>query len=335
MYRCCVFLIFVLLFLSACVPVTDSSGDPAMRALKAQAEMTGTAQANAERSAKATITAAVALEKSQQEIDQQYARLAIKETEHALVNGIATATAGVATMQAGFATSTSEAYSGMATRTALEEIASTKRKDEEFQRAMKEFWAWFLPVVIFVVGSILLIIGGMFLYNLATRYLDRLERHGTYKETRFGIMVWDPDENGYYHQRMIAGTSQDFYRPRQDLNRLEKPEVTDLGNSGNVLSSPIPKSDNTTTALVMRLVEESEQRLGGSSNKLLGYRDLGWYADQWERAVKALQSLGIARAQQGKGTYLVGEYECLFDLHTALQQRKIKIRPSPTPSGGD
>lgn len=333
MYRLA-FLSIILLLLSACVPVDsgDTTTDPAMRALKAQAEMTGTAQANEAIAQAATVTAVVALDKSEREIKQAEKRLQIKETENAIENIKSTATAGVATMQAGYATSTSQAYSGAATQAAIIEETKNRQEEAEYQRTMSRFWATFVPISLVLLAGILLIIAGGFFWKVTDVTIAKLST----KETRFGMFALESDSGGKQTWKALAGVSQEIHRFKK-LNEEPRPiDVRDIGNSGNTLSSPVDRGDNTTTALVTRWVEESEQKLGANSNRLLGVRELeNLYADQFERASKALQSLGFIQAQPGKGTYLVGKYQCLFDLHTALQQREIKIRPSPTLAIGD
>lgn len=317
-----VLVLFVLV--AACVPV---EGDPNTDLLVAAARQTATAQARAEVAQAATVTAAVAMNQEERAIKQAERRLAIRITENAIMNEQATATAGAATLTAGQATSTMQAVSGAATATAI--VSAT-----EMERQRTEFLTWFIPVAIFCLAAGL----GAVLLTFLWRWLDAQliwhDRQNSAIPNKFGITVWEPDGSGGVKPRFLATVATQSTRYR-DIPAIQEPSVQALGPSRDVLISPTPKADNTTQELALKLVEDAERVELPSSNRIPGHREIGWYPNDWQRVVSALEAMGLVKGTPGKGTFLVGRYACLDDLHTALTKREIHIRPAPYPESKD
>ncbi|MEW6179199.1 MAG: hypothetical protein AB1522_04650 [Chloroflexota bacterium] len=79
--------------------------------------------------------------------------------------------------------------------------------------------------------------------------------------------------------------------------------------------------------LALRLLRESIQAVGAQSNRIPGWRELGWSAEVWTQAVRLLSR--YVETQPGKGTYLAGEYETLQELYFAVGERRAVLSPAP------
>ncbi|GAP05217.1 hypothetical protein ATHL_00046 [Anaerolinea thermolimosa] len=79
--------------------------------------------------------------------------------------------------------------------------------------------------------------------------------------------------------------------------------------------------------VALRLLRESIQAAGAHSNRIPGWRELGWSAESWTQAVRLLSR--YVETQPGKGTYLVGEYESLQELYYAVGERRVTLSPAP------
>lgn len=79
--------------------------------------------------------------------------------------------------------------------------------------------------------------------------------------------------------------------------------------------------------LALRLLRESIQAVGAQSNRIPGWRELGWSAEVWTQAVRLLSR--YVETQPGKGTYLAGEYETLQALYFAVGERRAVLSPAP------
>lgn len=79
--------------------------------------------------------------------------------------------------------------------------------------------------------------------------------------------------------------------------------------------------------LALRLLRESIQAGGAQSNRIPGWRELGWSAEVWSQAVRLLSR--YVETQPGKGTYLAGEYETLQELYFAVGEKRAILSPAP------
>ncbi len=79
--------------------------------------------------------------------------------------------------------------------------------------------------------------------------------------------------------------------------------------------------------LALRLLRESIQAVGAQSNRIPGWRELGWSAELWSQAVRLLSH--YVETQPGKGTYLTGEYATLQELYYAVGERRAVLSPAP------
>lgn len=82
--------------------------------------------------------------------------------------------------------------------------------------------------------------------------------------------------------------------------------------------------------LALRLLRESIRLVGPGSTRLPGWRELGWSAETWSRAVALLRPYVETSSGRYGGTYLVGGYT-LNRLYHDVGARKIALSPSPTP----
>lgn len=334
MRRLGVLLFGILFLMTACLPYQET-GDPAMRALAAQAEQTGTARAVAIRNQAATVTAEVAMDRSQRAIDQAMQRLAIEQTSQAISEARASSTAAVATLQAGLATSTSQAISGAATQTAVSLEVQARIRQDAIARERDEFLSWFVPVSIFVSAIAL---GGAliyFLWLLLPDILVWIDRRQSIRESRYGVAIWryDPDSDQviphYNSFGIVMHKDPELNRPRQLLDQDARPSAWDIGKSVSI-SRP---ENQTTQALAIRLMQDACQVEPPSSNRIPGHRELsGWLPERWQRVVNALKTAGIAQ-REGNAIRLVDGY-CLDRLYAELYAHKIHLRPSPSPCPG-
>jgi hypothetical protein len=83
--------------------------------------------------------------------------------------------------------------------------------------------------------------------------------------------------------------------------------------------------------LVLRLLREAMQAAGPGSTRLPGWRELGWSAEMWSRAVEMIRPYVETSSGRYGGTYLVGGYT-LHRLYQDVGARKIALTPSPAPS---
>jgi len=83
--------------------------------------------------------------------------------------------------------------------------------------------------------------------------------------------------------------------------------------------------------LVLRLLREAMQVAGPGSTRLPGWRELGWSAEMWSRAVETIRPYVETSSGRYGGTYLVGGYT-LHRLYQDVGARKIALTPSPAPN---
>ncbi|GIV67134.1 MAG: hypothetical protein KatS3mg047_1527 [Bellilinea sp.] len=89
----------------------------------------------------------------------------------------------------------------------------------------------------------------------------------------------------------------------------------------------IQRRADTHKRLVLRLLRESIQTVGAQSNRIPGWRELGWSAEVWTQAVRLLSR--YVETRPGKGTYLTGEYETLQALYYGVGERRAALSPAP------
>ncbi len=98
---------------------------------------------------------------------------------------------------------------------------------------------------------------------------------------------------------------------------------------GFISRQRIEKSEaESRRRMALRLLRESIEQAGAGSNRIPGWREMGWSAERWTQAVRLLSR--YVETQPGKGTYLAGEYESLQELYYAVGERRAILSPAPT-----
>jgi len=332
-------LLGVVLLLAACVPASSSgigaANDPS--ALRA------TAQAY-NQIAEAYNSQAAQAEMNRQATEQAYHALATQTAQ--AYQSTAQYIGLVATQRAVDATATAEAmrlamqsYQATATVQALERKAEEERRAAEIEHQKIMIQTIIETVVVFLALAAVIAIFIVFMYRMLDSYIHWQETRRSIMMSPVGVLVVRRDGMPPIHV--------DVLKPRLESGKKDDEQTDDIGDDdvrdSDVDWIPYRVGDNVVgyvradwrrtpvdpqRRLALRLLRESIRVAGPQSNRIPGWRDLGWSAETWSRAVGLLWR--YVKTQPGQGTFLVGEYPTVESLYNAVGSRQISLSPAPT-----
>ncbi len=241
-----------------------------------------------------------------------------------------------ATQQAVDATATANAmllavqsYQATATLQALERKAREEQHAAEVTRQRAVVQSILETAIVFLALAALVVLFFVFLYRLLDAYVRWQETRRSIMISPIGVLVVRRDGMPPVHVEVL--------KPKPEL----PPERTEgeldwipyrVGDQivGFVKPEWRQKGEDSNRRLVLRLLREAIQKAGGNADHIPGWRELGWPAETWTRAVALLRPYVHPVPGRGGGTFLVGEYRTLAELYTALGSKQITLSPAPT-----
>ncbi len=255
---------------------------------------------------------------------------ALRLTQEAQMRQTAEAVSLAATQQALAIQATQQALSlaEQSYRMTATAQAVQRQAEQEAQSRQREGLMQLLAWVILLL--ILLGLGGVVVtlaWKAGNEWIAWQSRRRQLVESRAGTLLLvaenAPPVRVQVIQPLLPGRLQE---DEEDLPAETEPIPYSVG--GDLVGFiPRPHSD-PHKRLALRLLRESIQAVGARSNRIPGWRELGWSAEMWTQAVRLLGR--YVETQPGKGTYLVGEYPTLQELYFAVGERRALLSPAPS-----
>ncbi len=247
-----------------------------------------------------------------------------------------------ATQQAVDATATANAmllavqsYQATATLQALERKAREEQHAAEVTRQRAVVQSILETAIVFLALAALVVLFFVFLYRLLDAYVRWQETRRSIMISPIGVLVVRRDGMPPVHVEVLKpkpelppGKDTETRDERGDLDWI--PYRVGDQIMGFVKPEWRQKGEDPNRRLVLRLLREAIQKAGGNADHIPGWRELGWPAETWTRAVALLRPYVHPVPGRGGGTFLVGEYRTLAELYTALGSKQITLSPAPT-----
>lgn len=237
--------------------------------------------------------------------------------QHIALMATATAEAMVMRQAQSQATATVQALE------ALQQAEVQRRKREAFAAEMR-LWLW----LIFMASVMVIVL--LLLLRISERYLNTLINRQLLVESRAGTLLLQP--HGTQMEVVVVTPAGQLQPPKvaeegdeftSELSRI--PYYVGGELKGYLVKNP---ADAPERRLALRLLRQAMQQAGPRSNRLPGWRELGWSADTWSKAVNLLRPYLESQSGRGGGTYLVGEYPTLQELYLAVGERRAMLSPT-------
>ncbi|MFZ6019125.1 MAG: hypothetical protein ACOYXO_05875 [Chloroflexota bacterium] len=301
------FVIILVLSLTGCASAPAAPPDPyalrataqAAEALAGQVEQQARATQSAQESALRQTAEAVSLEATRQAVQFESTRQALAVQEHT--------------------------HQMTATAQAVERIAAQEEQARRADELTRTVLLVFLLLILLALGSVLVAL----VWKAGNQWIEWQSRRRQLIESRAGTLLLVAENAPPVRVQVI----QPALPARLPIADTDEDILTD--------TEPIPYSVNgelvgfiqrpgtadPSRRLVLRLLRESIQAVGAQSNRIPGWRELGWSAEVWTQAVRLLWR--YVETQPGKGTYLTGEYASLQELYFAVGERRAVLSPAP------
>ncbi len=250
-----------------------------------------------------------------------------------------------ATRQAVDATATANAmllamqsYQATATLQALERKAQEEQHAAEVARQRAVVQSVLETAIVFLALAALIALFVIFLYRLLDAYVRWQETRRSIMISPIGVLVVRRDGMPPVHVEVLQPKPE---LPAGEAAPNHHDESGDLdwipyrvGDQivGFVKPEWRQKHEDPNRRLALRLLREAIQKAGGDADYIPGWRELGWPAETWTKAVALLRPYVNPVPGRGGGTFLVGEYRTLAELYTALGAHKITLSLSPAPT---
>lgn len=298
--------VIVLLLLTGCVsapPVQYAPPDPA--ALRATAQAAEALAGQVEQQARATQSA------QETSLRQTAEAVSIEATRQA-VSVEATKQALALAEQAYQMTATAEAVRRQAER---EEQA--KRQESILQLLVLVI----LLLTLLALGGVVVVL----VWRAGNEWIAWQSRRRQLVESRAGTLLLVA-ENAPPVRVQVIQPALPAKLPVVDEEEASETDPIPYSVDGRLVGF-IQRRADPHKRLALRLLRESIQAVGAQSNRIPGWRELGWSAESWTQAVRLLSR--YVETQPGKGTYLAGEYETLQELYFAVGERRAVLSPAP------
>lgn len=294
------------LLITACAPAGDYvPADPA--ALRSTAKAAEALAGQVEESLAATRAAQESL------LRQTAEALAVQSTAQALTYA----------RQATALALEQEAFRATATVRAVEEQAAQEARERE-----REAWvSGGLRLLGLVTLSGLAVVLLLLVWKAGNEWITWQARRRQLVESRAGTLLLLAENAPPVRVQVITPSLPS--PPAREENWESEAEPIPYTVNGELVGFFQRRGSNEDPQrrLALRLLRESIQAVGGRSNRLPGWRELGWSAEQWSQAVRLLWR--YVETQPGKGTYLVGEYPTLQELYFAVGEKRAILSPAP------
>jgi len=310
--------LMLLLVLTACVPAPSGggiAGDPASLRATAQAAEALAEQAEqsmrltqTEMEARARATAA-AFQSTQQALNVQATQMAMQATATALAYALE-----------------GQAMQATATAQAVERLA----REEERQRRRDEIVELLLRLLaVLALGGFMAVLV-LLAWKAGNEWILWRSQRWRLVESRAGTLVILPEGAPRMQVTVVrpeaalpgANDGDEFATGLDEIPYRVNDEIV-----GFVRADWRQPADDPQRRLVLRLLRESIRAAGAQSDRIPGWRELGWSADMWSQAVRLLWR--YVETQPGKGTFLVGEYRTLEALYQVAGSRHASLSPAP------
>jgi hypothetical protein len=219
-----------------------------------------------------------------------------------------------------------QAYAMTATAQAVERQILQQEKIQRTDELTRTAMLVFLLLILLALGSVLVAL----VWKAGNQWIEWQSRRRQLIESRAGTLLLVAENAPPVRVQVI-----------QPALPMPLP-ITGGGEDMSTDTEPIPYSVNGELVgfiqrraepekrLALRLLRESIQAVGAKSNRIPGWRELGWSAEVWTQAVRLLWR--YVETQPGRGTYLSGEYNTLQDLYFAVGERRAVLTPAPIQS---
>jgi len=302
------------------------SSDPHVMVAVGSGYLTSTAQAGNEQSAQATQQAAREERLSELEVAAIMAPVTAQAAmlDLHITAGAATDTAARATSTAGAALATAAAHASQATETREANVRKQARTD-----AIALGWAWFWGILI--LGTLVAVIS--ISYRFIKKWEDAAIEHRRIEleiERQKRAIV--PIPGGYIY---LGPHGPEFFQPGKPP---PSPGIGALDESW-YKEQPEDGEDPTPDQDTLRLLNVAHQKFGPSSDRLPGWRLMGWTPSRWQRVIDPWRAQGIIDTERGHKTFLAqqGPYANIHELYMDLQAGKLPatngLGPHPSTLG--
>ncbi|MFZ6018636.1 MAG: hypothetical protein ACOYXO_03430 [Chloroflexota bacterium] len=301
------FLLLVLL-LTGCASVPSAPAAPpdpyalrataqAAEALAGQVEGQARATQSAQESALRQTAEAVSLEATRQAVQFEGTRQALAAQE--------------------------QTYQLTATAQAVERIAAQEEQARRREEMTQVVALVFLLLILLALGSVLVAL----VWKAGNQWIEWQSRRRQLIESRAGTLLLVA-ENAPPVRVQVIQPALPARVPVTDTDEDIPTDTEPIPYSVNgELVGFIQRRADPEKRLALRLLRESIQAVGAKSNRIPGWRELGWSAEVWTQAVRLLWR--YVETQPGRGTYLSGEYATLQDLYFAVGERRAVLSPAP------
>jgi hypothetical protein len=306
------------------VPATQYYAPPDPAALRATAQAAEALAGQVEEQAQATRAA-------QEDLLRQTAEaVAIQATQRyeAEQRFFSTATAKAVQESMRLTEMAREAQAFQGTATA--QVFVEEKEQRERQKRLDAITAIAVRVlgVLVLVSTLGVLIG--LLWQAGKEWIRWQSQRWRLVESRAGTLVILPEGAP---RVQVAVVRAEMLPPQEDEDAFgtELAEIPYSVNGEVVGTIRADWREDPQRRLVLRLLREGMQVAGPGSTRLPGWRELGWSAEMWSRAVETIRPYVETSSGRYGGTYLVGGYT-LHRLYQDIGARKIALSPSPTPN---
>ncbi len=212
--------------------------------------------------------------------------------------------------------------------TATAQAAAREAERQEQAQRRDDLMQTLALVIALVMLLALAIVLVMLIWRAGNEWIAWQSRRRQLVESRAGTLLLVAENAPPVRVQVIQPALPSGALPDEDAVETET-EPIPYSVDGNLVGF-IHRTNRTdpNKRLVLRLLRESIGLVGARSNRIPGWRELGWSADLWTQAVRLLWR--YVETQPGKGTYLTGEYPTLQELYFAVGERRAILSPAPT-----
>jgi len=303
------FVIILVLSLTGCASAPSAPPAPpdpyalrataqAAEALAGQVEQQARATQSAQESALRQTAEAVSIQATRQAVEFESTRQALAVQEHT--------------------------YQLTATAQAVERIAAQEEQARRREEMTQVVALVFLLLILLALGSVLVAL----VWKAGNQWIEWQSRRRQLIESRAGTLLLVA-ENAPPVRVQVIQPALPARLPTADTDEDIPTDTEPIPYSvnGELVGFIQRPGTDPSRRLVLRLLRESIQAVGAQSNRIPGWRELGWSAEVWTQAVRLLSR--YIETQPGRGTYLTGEYASLQELYFAVGERRAVLSPAP------
>jgi len=222
---------------------------------------------------------------------------------------------------------TVDSYNGAQAALALRATAQAGNLARQERSA--DLYASLGPLVA-LAGIVALFVLALVAMRAAWGWLESIERRRALVETRTGTILLLPSPSGLIAQ--VLARPELGNAPPDDEWVSEAPTADSIpvfqhGRFQTMLERGA-QPDDPDRRLMLRLLRAAMLAVGPESSRLPGFRELGWPAETWTKAVALLKPHVVTQPGRSGGTFCESG-ATLRDLYNAVGERRITALPSP------